>query len=445
HAATTRPSTADAATATSAGHPGVVKPNARHGNADSSSSPWEGEHVELLPSSVGRSTPNNAPGTTTSTTTSTAAGGRSAGEGARSRRSSSSSQGSSSSSSRGGSRGCSRERAGYGGRREGEWATLSGLEAVHSCNSWETFSPPRLALFPVDHHSGAASPRLSSPWPVRLSTSLNTSPHPFLPSSASPFQAALGAAARHQRNPSLQLLQSPLKGLQRLQGQQAERLRMLQSTPVHKLTASPIQMVEAASPLPLLQHAEATLTQFDALLLDDKPPSFLRRTPTHQHPAAAAAAGKSACSVSATPAVPLVDDNMVNRKVMSKMLQRYGVEVEAVDGGAKAVAAVTKADAAAAAPYDCVFMDLQMPGMDGLEATGLIRKHEAEQQAQAQAASAQHDGTAAGGKRRLLVIALTADVGAGTKEKCVDAGMDGYMTKPIEEDQLSRILLPFLN
>ncbi|GJP54723.1 hypothetical protein CLOM_g13773 [Closterium sp. NIES-68] len=1020
HAATTRPSTADAATATSAGHPGVVKPNARHGNADSSSSPWEGEHVELLPSSVGRSTPNNAPGTTTSTTTSTAAGGRSAGEGARSRRSSSSSQGSSSSSSRGGSRGCSRERAGYGGRREGEWATLSGLEAVHSCNSWEdcvieighdathastesaaasggggaavsprtvrlvitvedtgegipkaaqknilkpftqadasttrvhggtgiglsisrhlvalmggklafssrpgvgttfffdvlmpvaagdsedskdledskeeqgspvhpmsamgvaehehgartgtvtgigtststspthvlsthetpavaeqglalvpcggskghrsaasmplgmrvplpqsqTFSPPRLALFPVDHHSGAASPRLSSPWPVRLSTSLNTSPHPFLPSSASPFQAALGAAARHQRNPSLQLLQSPLKGLQRLQGQQAERLRMLQSTPVHKLTASPIQMVEAASPLPLLQHAEATLTQFDALLLDDKPVRFgvmvnllgrlgisVRNEPlprklrtlfscaregsvglqsqrstgssssssvgcsnrggnltdgpaaentvklacdgapasagsSHAHaseaqqvvrpvivivegewldrltqgrqageeekgtranrdragedpqttqlqqgqqerregesgsrgaswedvamrllldsPHSSAApqhtntqqqqqqqesqhavsqqpqqspwfasvllkcgaqegadggpdgdssavgegagrfhgtvckpvrfsalsaclsqlllgaavndesdeeeeeeegengeeegakgrvvgqqddaskggngdgkgdadgagagdggsmgrqsesvacgmqvkgrgvkgreagilrqrseggASGSSCSRQGTGGggavgtgggaqvkrgkqskaaqvlcqklggrrILVVDDNMVNRKVMSKMLQRYGVEVEAVDGGAKAVAAVTKADAAAAAPYDCVFMDLQMPGMDGLEATGLIRKHEAEQQAQAQAASAQHDGTAAGGKRRLLVIALTADVGAGTKEKCVDAGMDGYMTKPIEEDQLSRILLPFLN
>ncbi|CAI5480874.1 unnamed protein product [Closterium sp. Yama58-4] len=69
----------------------------------------------------------------------------------------------------------------------------------------------------------------------------------------------------------------------------------------------------------------------------------------------------------------VVDDNMVNRKVMARMLQRYGVDVETVDGGAKAVKAVQQATTR----FDCVFMDVQMPEMDGLEATGLIRKYEA--------------------------------------------------------------------
>ncbi|CAI5944701.1 unnamed protein product [Closterium sp. NIES-64] len=210
--------------------------------------------------------------------------------------------------------------------------------------------------------------------------------------------------------------------------------------------------------------------------------------------------------------VLVVDDNMVNRKVISRMLQRYGVQVEEVDGGGKAVKRVQEMRDGAALPLDCVFMDIQMPGMDGYEAVSHIRSMEQEtppttaaspssstppaspsppqskapvkssttppattspsalkallpkslsdtkippdtrnpsasgspRSSSAEAAAeAPVAGAARAEKGRLLVIALTADVGSGTRERCAKAGMDGYMTKPIEEQQLSRVVLPF--
>ncbi|CAI7876580.1 unnamed protein product [Closterium sp. NIES-53] len=193
----------------------------------------------------------------------------------------------------------------------------------------------------------------------------------------------------------------------------------------------------------------------------------------------------------------VVDDNMVNRKVISKMLQRYGVHVEAVEGGAQALQRLQQ-------PHEFVgvFMDVQMPGMNGFQATRAIRNMEAAQAAActaplSTAASAQESvpatpvaladphtqvppypgvpsplpaaataqrGTVAppspsspcpppaspctppcrpAPRQRLLVFALTADIGGGTRERCAVVGMDGYMTKPIEEDQLASVVLPF--
>ncbi|CAI5470943.1 unnamed protein product [Closterium sp. Yama58-4] len=196
----------------------------------------------------------------------------------------------------------------------------------------------------------------------------------------------------------------------------------------------------------------------------------------------------------------VVDDNMVNRKVISKMLQRYGVHVEAVEGGAQALQRLQQ-------PHDFVgvFMDVQMPGMNGFQATKAIRNLEAAQATACTAplptaASAQESvplvratplshadshtqappspgmpsplpaaGTAQRGsaappspsspcpppaspctppcrpvrRQRLLLFALTADIGGGTRERCAVVGMDGYMTKPIEEDQLASVVLPF--
>lgn len=122
----------------------------------------------------------------------------------------------------------------------------------------------------------------------------------------------------------------------------------------------------------------------------------------------------------------VVDDNLINRKVIKKMLERYGAAVTAVDGGQKALEELT-----ADHSYDIVFMDLQMPEMDGIEATHRIRVGEEKNGV----------GVGAGGKcRRVPILALTADVIAGTRERCLGAGMDFYMTKPIEEDQLVRAI-----
>lgn len=120
----------------------------------------------------------------------------------------------------------------------------------------------------------------------------------------------------------------------------------------------------------------------------------------------------------------IVDDNAVNRKVMSKMLARYAVATETAVSGKKAVERLTPPH-----DIDCVFMDLQMPEMDGYEATSEIRRLERE---------ADPEGGA-----RVPISALTADVVMGTLEKCAAAGMDGFLSKPIEEDQLYRVMNSF--
>ncbi|CAI5510950.1 unnamed protein product [Closterium sp. Naga37s-1] len=117
----------------------------------------------------------------------------------------------------------------------------------------------------------------------------------------------------------------------------------------------------------------------------------------------------------------VVDDNMVNRKVIAKMLERYKVHVVPVVGGAVAVAKVVPGHA-----FHCILMDVQMPGMDGFEATRQIRRQEA--------------------KYRLSqtpIFALTADIFAGTREKCIESGMNGFLSKPIEEEQLWNVIYKY--
>ncbi len=86
-----------------------------------------------------------------------------------------------------------------------------------------------------------------------------------------------------------------------------------------------------------------------------------------------------------------------------------------VSNGHSAVEAVGRDD------YDIVFMDVQMPELDGLQATRKIR-----------AAEDAH--------RRVTIIALTAHAMQGDKQRCLDAGMDGYLTKPVNPNELDRIL-----
>jgi PAS domain S-box-containing protein len=117
--------------------------------------------------------------------------------------------------------------------------------------------------------------------------------------------------------------------------------------------------------------------------------------------------------------VLLVDDNAVNQKVGAKMLERLGCRVELAANGLEAVEAWSRV------PYQLVFMDCQMPEMDGFEATTEIRRRERSGQ-------------------RTPIVALTANAMQGDRERCLAAGMDDYLSKPIKPDQLKGVLTRWL-
>jgi signal transduction histidine kinase/ActR/RegA family two-component response regulator len=117
--------------------------------------------------------------------------------------------------------------------------------------------------------------------------------------------------------------------------------------------------------------------------------------------------------------VLVAEDGEVNQLVVKWMLERAGHRVTVVETGRAAVEAVARAH------YDIVFMDLQMPDMDGLEATTRIR-----------AGEASGPGRSDRPRGRVPVIALTAHAMEGDRERCLDAGMDGFLSKPISPELL---------
>jgi CheY-like chemotaxis protein len=108
----------------------------------------------------------------------------------------------------------------------------------------------------------------------------------------------------------------------------------------------------------------------------------------------------------------LAEDNLVNQKVAKRILQKERHTVAVAANGKIALELLTQQT------FDLILMDVQMPEMDGIEATRVVRENEK--------ASGEH----------IPIIALTAHAMSGDRERCVAAGMDGYASKPIRIDEL---------
>jgi signal transduction histidine kinase/two-component SAPR family response regulator/HPt (histidine-containing phosphotransfer) domain-containing protein len=119
--------------------------------------------------------------------------------------------------------------------------------------------------------------------------------------------------------------------------------------------------------------------------------------------------------------VLLCDDNTINQKVAMRILQQLGYEPDLAANGREALEALDRK------PYDLVFMDVMMPEMDGLEATHMIRKLEA-------------SGGSVNFNSHIIIIAMTAQAMQGDREKCLEAGMDDYLSKPIRPKDVRSVI-----
>ena len=119
----------------------------------------------------------------------------------------------------------------------------------------------------------------------------------------------------------------------------------------------------------------------------------------------------------------VAEDSPLNQQVALKQLEKLGYAADAVADGGQAV------EAQARTPYDIILMDCQMPGISGYEATWQIRNREQEKAGAAEAG------------RRVYIIAMTANTQADNREKCGAAGMDGFISKPVQLAELEVALL----
>jgi len=137
-----------------------------------------------------------------------------------------------------------------------------------------------------------------------------------------------------------------------------------------------------------------------------------------------AAAPRDSETRSAAPTSPVnarilvVEDNQVNQKVVTAVLRKRGFEIELASDGREALTKLAHSD------FDLILMDVQMPVLDGLEATRLIRQEER--------------------WKALPIIAMTAHAMNGDRERCLEAGMTGYVSKPVHPAHLLQTIEEYL-
>ena len=124
------------------------------------------------------------------------------------------------------------------------------------------------------------------------------------------------------------------------------------------------------------------------------------------------------------------EDNPVNQKLGLMILERMGYKAEIASDGAEAVKIVKENG-----PFDIIFMDIQMPNMDGMEATEEIRKLETGNRKPETGDPSQQSSI-----QRLPIIALTANAMKGDREKYLEAGMDDYLSKPFKKEDIQKMI-----
>jgi two-component system, sensor histidine kinase and response regulator len=160
----------------------------------------------------------------------------------------------------------------------------------------------------------------------------------------------------------------------------------------------------------------------DATAESGAPPSAKISEPSSRHPSPAPSLSQLSSSVlaevRARTRILSVDDHPVNQRVVLKMLERLGYHGDSAMNGLEAVEAIRQRD------HDLILMDCQMPEMDGYAATRAIRGEFRE--------------------RRITIIGLTANALHGDRQKCLDAGMDDYLSKPLRAEALAAMLARWL-